>query len=208
MFMHGMMIYCVLFLAAFLYFILDPKIKFSFIPGIIITEIGVTSFLWCFVFAKMKPGTLARLINPFGIFKIQKINLIALSAIMAPVICVVLYFLGKLIGKCIFKGAKDRTKPAKVLYIIASITVLFTGIFQSLNSLTLTEESFIKFSNLSSLFLVLSRIRVVLGYLLVSVKYALPVGIILAVTGLICVILINTKIPMSKKEKEPVFPKL
>lgn len=207
MFMNGLLIYCVLFLAGLLFFVLGQKIKFSFVPGIIVTEIAGFSFMWSFVLEKPGPTKMLldviRLINSTKVLKIEKLNLIALSLfVCAPVICVAFYFIGKLIGKLIFKGTKNRTKLAKVLYNTASVMVLFTGIFQALNSLTLTPESFAKFSNLSSLFIVLSRIRIVFGYLLVSAKHAMLVGIILVITGLICVILINTKLPMFKKAKE------
>ena len=202
MFMHGLLIYYVLFLAALLFFILDPKIRFSFIPGIIIWEIAGTSFFWCFVFGTMKPGTLIRWINSLGIIKIQKFNLIAFSAIVATIVCVVLYFLGKLIGKCIFNCKKDTKILAKILYIAASVLTLLTGIFQALNSFTLGQASYLRTLKYASLFRVVGWIRVRFGYLLVNVQYALPCGIILAVTGLICLILINTKIPMFKKKKE------
>ena len=108
MFIHGLLIYFVLFFAAFLYLILDPKIRFSFIPGIIIGEIAGTSFLWCIVFGMMKPGALINWINSLGIIKVHKLNLIAFSAVVAAVILVVLYFLGKLIGKCIFNGKRTK----------------------------------------------------------------------------------------------------
>ena len=202
MFIHGLLIYFILFFAAFLYLILDPKIRFSFIPGIIIGEIAGTSFLWCIVFGMMKPGALINWINSLGIIKVHKLNLIAFSAVVAAVILVVLYFLGKLIGKCIFNGKKDTKILAKILYIAASVLTLLTGIFQALNSFTLGQASYLRTLKYASLFRVVGWIRVRFGYLLVNVQYALPCGIILAVTGLICLILINTKIPMFKKKKE------
>jgi hypothetical protein len=202
MFIHGLLIYFVLFLAAILYFILDPKIRFSFIPGIIIGEIAGTSFLWCIVFGMMKPGALINWINSLGIIKVHKLNLIAFSAVVAAVILVVLYFLGKLIGKCIFNGKKDQAVLAKILYIAASVLTMLTGIFQALNSFTLTEVPYTTYQKFSSFFNVIHWIRIRFGYLLVNVKHALPCGIILAVTGLICLILICTKIPMFKKKKK------
>ena len=206
MFMHGLLIYCFLFLAAILYFILDPKIRFSFIPGIIIWEIAGTSFFWCFVFGVMKPGALINWINSLKIIKVQKLNLIALSAVVATVVCVALYFLGKLIGKCIFRGTKEKAVLAKILYIVASVLTLLTGIFQTLNSSTLGQATYLRTLKYASLFRVVGWIRVRFGYLLVNVQYALPCGIILAATGLICLILICTKIPMIKKKKEKSQP--
>ena len=206
MFIHGLLIYFVLFFAAFLYLILDPKIRFSFIPGIIIGEIAGTSFLWCIVFGMMKPGDLIDWINSLGIIKVHKLNLIAFSAVVAAVILVVLYFLGKLIGKCIFNGKKDQAVLAKILYIAASVLTLLTGIFQALNSFTLTEVPYLTYQKFSSFFNAIHWIRIRFGYLLVNVKHALPCGIILAVTGLVCLILISTKIPMFKKKKEKSNP--
>jgi hypothetical protein len=201
-----MLIYFVLFFAAFLYLILDPKIRFSFIPGIIIGEIAGTSFLWCFVFGMMKPGALINWINSLGIIKVHKLNLITFSAVVATLICVVLYFLGKLIGKLIFNGKKDRKVLAKVLYIAASVLTLLTGIFQALNSFTLNQVPQATYQKFSLFFNVIHWIRIRFGYLLVNVKYALPCGIILAVTGLVCLILICTKIPMFKKKKGKTNP--
>ena len=206
MFIHGLLIYFILFFAAFLYLILDPKIRFSFIPGIIIGEIAGTSFLWCIVFGMMKPGALINWINSLGIIKVHKLNLIAFSAVVAAVILVVLYFLGKLIGKCIFNGKKDQAVLAKILYIAASVLTMLTGIFQTLNSFTLGQASYLRTLKYASLFRVVGWIRVRFGYLLVNVQYALPCGIILAATGLICLILICTKIPMIKKKKEKSQP--
>lgn len=141
------MVYCILFAAAFMYFILDRKIQFSVIPGI-----AVTFITWCALVRYAYDTSLIRQMDFYSTnFSDQKKLLVV--SYLAPTVLIICFALissvalsvmGRNFGKLIFDKAKDNDKAkktAKFLFIISSIACLASGIlFLVINSLRFSDS--------------------------------------------------------------------
>ena len=118
------MIYAFLFLAAFLYFVADRKIRLSILPGIFVTLMACYAMLYrlaVFNYTrsgyKTIPSYLLDLTNG-NIRTALGISVIPLLAVVGTIIVVAFLFLGKAIGRVIFNPSlhDDESDSRNSLY--------------------------------------------------------------------------------------------
>ena len=199
------MLFVLLFLAAFIYFILERKIKCSFIPGIAVTIISCYLIVRDFLYNNVFRGRYNNLLRSLGMGNVLPTRVLFMSVgllIFVPVCVVILFFLGKLIGKAMFTAEKDGkgyNTAAKILYFAASAIVGISGIilipYNSVFSLRAKISVYRKILSFAKFFGISSFTR----------GMPLIVGIILLLISITCIVLICTKIPFYKnlKAKEP-----
>ena len=199
------MLFVLLFLAAFIYFIVERKIKCSFIPGIVVTLIPCFLIVWDFVNNSLLRGRYYRVIRNLGLGRVRVSAILLIStgiAILAPVCIVVFFFLGKLVGKALFTAEKDGkgyNRIAKILYITASALVGISGIIWiPYNSFRPSRYGVELYKKLLAFMKFYGVSRFPRG---------IPVlfGSILIFISITCIVLICTKIPFYKnlKSKTP-----
>ena len=122
----------ILFVAAFLFFIADRKLRAAFIPGILITVTACYGFatrcFWLFYNQNLRQtGTRS------SIFRNQTardIVLISLTLLISALCCFALFSLGKLLSVAIFKASKDGKRYnilARIFCIIGGVVLLPLG---------------------------------------------------------------------------------
>ena len=195
------MLFVLLFLAAFIYFILERKIKCSFIPGIAVTIISCYLIVRDFLYNNVFRGRYNNLLRSLGMGNVLPTRVLFMSVsllIFVPVCVVILFFLGKLVGKAMFTAEKDGkgyNTAAKILYFVASAIVGISGIilipYNSVFSLRAKISVYKKILSFARFFGISSFTR----------GMPLIVGIILLFISIICIVLICTKIPFFKNLK-------
>ena len=195
------MLFVLLFLAAFIYFILERKIKCSFIPGIAVTIISCYLLVRDFLYNNVFRGRYSSILRSLGMGNVLPTRVLFISVsllIIVPVCVVILFFLGKLVGKAMFTAEKDGkgyNTAAKILYIVASALVGISGIilipYNSVFSLRAKISVYKKILSFARFFGISSFTR----------GMPLIVGIILLFISIICIVLICTKIPFFKNLK-------
>lgn len=201
------MLIFLLFTAAFLYFILDRKIRCSFIPGVLIASLACISLIWeCETryFLRFRfPSALKSL--GFGNVLATRILIAAvIFIIVGPAIILLLLFLGRLIGKAIFRSSNNGKKSetlAKALYLTASAISGLCGIYQFIIAVPYLFPN----PRTSNSFL---RIRRVIGVLGATGISCVIYGILLITVFIVCLILVLAKARMYKniKSSEPLVP--
>ena len=197
------MIYAFLFLAAFLYFVADRKIKLSILPGIFVTLLACFAVVWRSIslsFVKNGPASvppeLIRLAQS-NIHVVITILALPVVAVIAPVLIVAFLFVGKAIGKGIFNPAKDGkgyNTLARILYIAASVLTAIPGLYFTIVPIALSRPN----PTINRYF---SQISMTLGSYGFSLRNAIGFGVILVFIGVLCTILICTKIPFFRTLK-------
>ena len=173
-----------LLVAAFLYFILERKIRFSVIPGTVL----IAAFLSYRIFGILTPGPLGNIpSNMQAISRFRLLPFYALATAMvisaAAILSVISLCLGRLISRHMFKLSNEpdrNNRLARTLYLISSIQTGVTGIY-----LLITSFAF-----------VLSRHSRFIGRNVVSSRVT---GLILLITGIICTVVILTNRSVYKK---------
>ena len=127
------MVYCILFAAAFMFFILDRKIRFAVIPGTVVTFLS-----WCGLvrFAydtsrEMQMDFYSQFANQKTMLYISYVSPAVLIMCFALVSTLALSAIGKNFGRYIFEstGNTDKTgKTAKLLCVISSVVVTAASI--------------------------------------------------------------------------------
>lgn len=141
------MVYCILFAAAFMFFILDRKIRFSAIPGIAVTFLAWT-VLVRFAYDTSYTSSMNFSSHSYSLQRIFiSISYLAPAVLIfcfALLSSVVLSALGRNIGKLVFDNAKDidkSNKTAKLLFIISSaVSGIASILFVISNSLRFTTS--------------------------------------------------------------------
>ena len=197
------MIYAFLFLAAFLYFVADRKIRLSILPGIFVTLLTCFAIVWRSVslsFVKTggasAPQELMRLAQG-NIHVVITIISLAISSVIAPVLVVAFLFIGKAIGKGLFNPAKDGKGYnvfARILYIVASVLTAVSGLYFVSIPIIFSRPNPV-------LYEYYSQIIRTFGSFGFSVRNAIVFGANLMFIGILCTILICTKIPFFRTLK-------
>ena len=197
------MIYAFLFLAAFLYFVADRKIRLSILPGIFVTLMACYAMLYrlaVFNYTrsgyKTIPSYLLDLTNG-NIRTALGISVIPLLAVVGTIIVVAFLFLGKAIGRVIFNPAKDGKGyivVSRIIYIAASVLLVISGLYYTIipcMMMKATPETGYTISSITRIF----------GAFAFNNETAIPFGSILIFIGVLCTILICTKIPFFRTLK-------
>ena len=186
--------YVLLLVAAFLFFILDRKIRFAVIPGTVATVCA-----WCSLIYNYFYTAPALSFVPVGSFSV--IDQVKPFSLLAPLDATILYsaitvmlfaVFGKLIGKLIFDAAVDELKAqkkAKAVFLIASIIAGVTSIlyfvFDALKhnvGRNYAYVNFMKFYGVSLVTPIANREKVFV-----------VIYILLIIMSILCIVLINTK---------------
>ena len=188
-----------LFLAAFLFFTADRKVRLAFIPGILTTVIACFGFVTRYtnlVYAQnyrymstMKPYSVNGSIRLFYV--------LILMSIVAPICCFALMSLGKLFSVAVFKASKDGNGYkvlARVFFIISGVIMIVIGIY------FLNFRNFMLKPSHPDLYKFI-KVFGVAGFARAD-SYTVFGAIIIAL-GILPVILIFTKIFSFKQIKEP-----
>ena len=188
------MIYALLFVSAFLFFILDRKIRFAAVPGIVISAGAWSCLIQNYFFTATSMS--ATFIGSYGDSgKIRSFSLLArLDGIIfySAVTVMILAVFGKFIGRLIFDSAGDiqkSQKKAKTLFVIASAiaggaSVLYF-VIDALKNKGGRNSPLVKFS----IFYGVSRVLPVAN----REKIFIVVYILLIILSIVCIVLINTK---------------
>ena len=195
------MLFVLLFLAAFIYFILERKIKCSFIPGIVVSLVSCCLIVWDFIYNTIFRTRHVQIIRSLGFGNVRSTRILFLFAgiaIVAPVCIMFLFFLGKLVGKAIFvteKDGKGYNVAAKILYITASAIVGFSGVI-------LIPFNFV-FNRRVKISVYRKALNFAKFYGISRFTRGMPilVGIVLIFISITCIVLICTKIPFYKNLK-------
>ena len=200
------MLFVLLFLAAFIYFILERKIRCSFIPGIVVSCVACYLIVWDFLNNIIFRTRYMNILRSLGFGNVRSTRILFMCVVLsifAPVCITFLFFLGKLVGKAIFvteKDGKGYNTAAKILYITVSAIIGISGVILIPFNLIFNRRvkvSFYRKALSFAKFLGISRF---------TRDMPLLVGIILLLISIICIVLICTKIPFYKnlKAKAPV----
>ena len=187
--------YVLLLVAAFLFFILDRKIRFAVIPGTVATVCA-----WCSLIYNYFYTAPALSFVPVGSFSV--IDQVKPFSLLAPLDATILYsaitvmlfaVFGKLIGKLIFDAAVDELKAqkkAKAIFLIASIitgvTRILYFVFDALKhnvGRNYAYVNFMKFYGVSLVTPIANREKVFV-----------VIYILLIIMSILCIVLINTKL--------------
>ena len=202
------MIYAFLFIAAFLFFIADRKIRLAILPGIIVTFMTCFAVIWGSITmycvrrgANAFPPDFYRLIRgnmQMGIAIIA----IPIIIIMATTCIVAFLFLGNAIGKALFNPAKDGkgyNTISRIIYIAASVLTAIAGFYFILVTFLVRIPDPRMVNAVKSIYKIFGSI----GF---RMEGATAFGIIAMLIGILCAILICTKIPFFRTLK-PEDPK-
>ena len=197
------MIYAFLFLAAFLYFVADRKIKLSILPGIFVTLLTTFAMVWRSISlsyvrngAASAPQELLRLAQG-NIHVVITILSLPVVAVIAPILIVAFLFIGKAIGKGLFNPAKDGkgyNTFSRILYIAASVLTVIPGLYFIIVPIALSRPNPVVYQYFS-------QISKTFGSFGFSVRNAIGFGAILVLIGVLCTVLICTKIPFFRTLK-------
>ena len=202
------MIYAFLFIAAFLFFVADRKVRLAILPGIIVTLMACFAVIWGSITmycvrrgANAFPPDFYRLIRgnmQMGIAIIA----IPIIIIMATTCIVAFLFLGKAIGKALFNPAKDGkgyNTISRIIYIAASVLTAIAGFYFILVTFLVRIPDPRMVNAVKSIYKIFGSI----GF---RMEGATAFGIIAMLIGILCAILICTKIPFFRTLK-PEDPK-
>ena len=197
------MIYVILFFAAFLFFVADRKVRLAILPGILTTLMACVALVWGTLVTyhvqtggRMLPSFM-RSSNPANTAAAIVTLAVVTTVIVAPVAVVALLFLGKAIGKVLFNPAKDGDKYktlSRILYIAGSVLMVLSGLYYIILPL-IARSPDIKMNHLYV------GITKAVGRIGFKLGESITVGSILIVVGLLCAILICTKIPFFRTLK-------
>lgn len=197
------MIYAFLFLAAFLYFVADRKIKLSILPGIFVTLLACFAVVWRSIslnFVRNGVSSISpelfRLVQG-NIHVVITIMALPIVAVIAPVLIVAFLFVGKAIGKGIFNPAKDGkgyNTFSRIIYIAASVLTAIPGLYFIIVPLALSRPN----PTINRYF---SQISMTFGSYGFSLRNAIGFGAVLVLIGILCTVLICTKIPFFRTLK-------
>ena len=197
------MIYAILFFAAFLYFVADRKVRLAILPGILVTLMACIATVWGTLVAfhvqtggRMLPAFM-RSSTPADTAAAIMTLAVVTTAIVTPVAVVALLFFGKAIGKALFNPAKDGDKYktlSRILYIAASVLTVLGGLYYIILTL-ISRSPDLKMHQLYA------GITKAFGRISFRLGEAITVGSILIIVGLLCTVLICTKIPFFRTLK-------
>lgn len=173
--------------AAFLFFILERKIRFSVIPGTVLI-VAIFSYRIFGILTPVSYGTIPS--NMLAVSRFRLLPFFALaSAILIAVSALVsfcFFYLGRLISRPMFKLSNEpdrNNRLARTLYLICSIQTGVTGLYLLISTFTLSISKLIGSIN--------SRNAVILVF-----------SLILLITGIVCTIVILTNKSVYKKTGE------
>lgn len=202
------MIYAFLFIAAFLFFIADRKIRLAILPGIIVTFMTCFAVIWGSITMHcVRRGAIA---FPPDFYRLIRGNMqMGIAIIAIPIIiimattCIVAFlFLGKAIGKALFNPAKDGkgyNTISRIIYIAASVLTAIAGFYFILVTFLVRIPDPRMVNAVKSIYKIFGSI----GF---RMEVANAFGIIAMLIGILCAILICTKIPFFRTLK-PEDPK-
>ena len=197
------MIYAILFFAAFLYFVADRKVRLSILPGIIVTLMTCYAAIWgSITMYYVRRGVTA---FPEDIYRLASgnsqiaISLIAIPifVVIAPICILAFLFLGKAIGKALFNPAKDGNGYnvfSKILYITASVLTAIAGLYFIFITCLVRRPD----PNIINLYKTITKTFGSIGF---RAEGAIAFGVILMLIGILCTVLICTKIPFFRTLK-------
>ena len=188
------MVYALLFVSAFLFFILDRRIRFAVIPGMVVSA-GAWSCIIQNYFYTTTSLSVAFIGSYVDASKIRRFSLLArIDGIIfySAVTIMILAIFGKFIGRLIFDSAGDAQKAmkkAKTLFVIASAiaggaSVLYF-VIDALKNKGGRNSPLVKLS----IFYGVSRVPPIAN----REKIFIVVYILLIILSIVCIVLINTK---------------
>ena len=130
------MLSVLLFASAFIYFILDRKVRLTFVPGSAVMFVLGIPTIWNALTSFLSTRRNIKIIHSLGIKDLRQarnVLTVVLTLIVIPLCIAALYFLGRFISRCIFTPAGENgrnRKLAKVLYVVASGVLVLSGFVQ------------------------------------------------------------------------------
>ena len=128
MFVNGLLIYIILLVSALLFFILDRKIRFAVIPGIIVTVCSWCGLIYNLVYSSQSFATTQ---GSIYIKTLKSFMLLTPSVSIAfySVITIMLFTaIGLFIGRLVFDPVNDLNKAQKKAKTLSVTASLITGI--------------------------------------------------------------------------------
>ena len=172
--------------AAFLFFILERKVRFSVIPGTVL----VAAFMAYRIFGILTPASYGTI--PPNMLAVSRFRLLPFFALATAILIAVsalvsfcFFYLGRLISRPMFKLSNETDKNnrlARTLYLICSIQTGVTGLYMSI-----------------SIFAFFSKRAGCIG---MRNAVFLVSGLILLITGIVCTVVILTNKSVYKKIAE------
>ena len=197
------MIYILLFVGAFLYFVVDRKVRLAILPGIFVTLLGCYALVYRFTVLELSksaflnvPSDLLRLTHG-DMSTIVTIYTIPLLFVVSVILVAVFLFLGKAVGRVIFNPAKDGKSYnviSRILYIAASVLTAVSGLYFVLIPLLMMRS-------IPGLAYAFSEFIRAAGHIPFRLEASVPYGAILVFIGILCTVLICTKIPFFRTLK-------
>ena len=173
--------------AAFLYFMLERKVRFSVIPGTVL----VAAFMACRIFGILTPVSYGTI--PPDMLAVSRFRLLPFFALATAIFIAVsalvsfcFFYLGRLISRHMFKLSNEpdrNNRLARKLYLICSIQACVTGIYLPYSTFAFYfSERTVNINTRNVVFLV--------------------AGLILLITGIVCIVVILTNKNVYKKIAE------
>ncbi len=192
------MLSVLLFASAFIYFILDRKVRLTFVPGSAVMFVLGIPTIWNALTSFLSTRRNIKIIHSLGIKNLRQarnVLTVVLTLIVIPLCIAALYFLGRFISRCIFTPAGENgrnRKLAKVLYVVASGVLVLSGFVQIIFSVVAGKPARLRTirylrTAMKSLALLGDTIRTMRLY-----------GVILLILGTCLIILILTVRPLLK----------
>lgn len=197
------MIYVLLFVGAFLYFVVDRKVRLSILPGIFVTLLACYALVYRYTvlelsksaFSNISPD-LMRLAHG-DMSTVVTIYMIPLMFIVSVLFVAAFLFIGKAVGRIIFNPAKDGKSYnviSRILYIAASVLTAVSGLYFVLIPLLMMRS-------IPGLAYAFSEFIRAAGQIPFRLEASVPYGAILVFIGILCTVLICTKIPFFRTLK-------
>lgn len=172
--------------AAFLFFILERKVRFSVIPGTVL----VAAFIAYRIFGILTPASYGTI--PSNMLAVSRFRLLPFFALATAILIAVsalvsfcFFYLGRLISRPMFKLSNEpdrNSRLARTLYLICSIQTGVTGIYMSISTFAFFSKHAGSIGMRNAVFLVS--------------------GLILLITGIVCTVVILTNKSVYKKIAE------
>lgn len=172
--------------AAFLFFILERKVRFSVIPGTLL----VTAFMAYRIFGILTPASYGTI--PPNMLAVSRFRLLPFFALATAILIAVsalvsfcFFYLGRLISRPMFKLSNEpdrNNRLARTLYLICSIQTGVTGLYMSISTFAFFSKRAGSIGMRNAVFLVS--------------------GLILLITGIVCTVVILTNKSVYKKIAE------
>lgn len=173
--------------AAFLFFILERKIRFSVIPGTVLI-VDIFAYRIFGILTPVSYGTI-----PSDMLAVSRFRLLPFFALASAILIAVsalvsfcFFYLGRLISRPMFKLSNEpdrNNRLARTLYLICSIQTGVTGIYLPYSTFAFYfSERTVNINTRNVVFLV--------------------AGLILLITGIVCIVVILTNKTVYKKIAE------